>query len=247
MTNKEENYLYMLLDSIKYISDIFTIAISEDKVILGAITPNECKIQKFFSMATVYDSILDVNNKIQFSLREAIEFAKKSERKKWNPIVSLSDDEWKAIYFMENAVFRIETAWDLLAQLYNIYQGYETDNKKIQAKKFFYDCQKREKSLEFAKRVYNYMLLSDNVDVEPWEGNYIYVKDYRNKMSHRNSPSVNSFSNYDTTIRRPTLYILKRVVEDYHKFSAFIQELVNKIISEYDSMEVIFNKGDNNV
>lgn len=90
------------------------------------------------------------------------------------------------------------------------------------------------------------MILEDNCDVEPWEGNYEYVKNYRDKMSHRNSPSLTSFSKYDTAIREPTLYVLKRVVEDYLFVSTYIQELVNEIIPKYKSLEAIFKKGDNN-
>lgn len=246
MTNKEAEYFIKILDSIKYTPNIFTIAVSEEKVIIGVLTPDKPPIQKFFSIATVYNSIVDVNDKIQFSLRESIRLTEELEQKDWRPIESLSENEWKAVYFLENAIFRTETLWDLLAQLFNIYKDYGKDSTIIHAKQFFQNCQQGKKSPEFAKKIYDYMILSDNCEVEPWEGNYAFVKDYRDKMTHRNAPSVTSFSNYDTSLRHPTLYILKRVIEDYAIATVYIQELVDEIIPEYSSLESIFKNGDNN-
>lgn len=246
MTDKEAEYFIKILDSIKYTPNIFTITVSEEKVIIGALTPDEPPIQKFFSIATVYNSIVDVNDKIQFSLRESIKLPEELEQKDWNPIKDTNEKEWRSIYYMENAIFRIEILWNLLAQLFNLAKEIGKDNTKIHTKQFFHDCQQGKKASEFAKKIYNYMILEDNCDVEPWEGNYEYVKNYRDKMSHRNSPSLTSFSNYDTAIREPTLYVLKRVVEDYLFVSAYIQELVDEIIPKYKSLEAIFKKGDNN-
>ena len=67
MTDKEAEYFIKILDSIKYTPNIFTI-VSEENVIIGALTPDEPPIQKFFSIATVYNSIVDVNDKIQFCI-----------------------------------------------------------------------------------------------------------------------------------------------------------------------------------
>ena len=69
---------------------------------------------------------------------------------------------------------------------------------------------------------------------EFWKGNHEYVSEYRNKMTHRNSPNVTTMSNYDLELRMPMRYVLKRVIEDYVKASKFIKQVLNEIVSEYD-------------
>ena len=63
-------------------------------------------------------------------------------------------------------------------------------------------------------------------------GNHKYVEDFRNKMTHRNSPNIATFSNYDFELRMPMRYVLKRVIEDYIKASEFINAMLEKILAD---------------
>ena len=77
-------------------------------------------------------------------------------------------------------------------------------------------------------------LYSEN---EFWLGNHGYVTEYRNKMTHRNSPNVPTISNYAFELRMPMRYVLKRVIEDYTKVSEFIKLLLDEIIDDYRDQE----------
>ena len=47
--------------------------------------------------------------------------------------------------------------------------------------------------------------------IELLEGNYAYVKEFRDKMTHRASPNISSSSSYAMELRLPMIYVLKRV------------------------------------
>ena len=71
----------------------------------------------------------------------------------------------------------------------------------------------------FAETICKYFDEVDDIkeDTEFWYGNYTFIKDYRNKMTHRNSPSITTFSNLDFDFRAPTMFVLKRAAEVYIK------------------------------
>lgn len=77
-------------------------------------------------------------------------------------------------------------------------------------------------------------------DMEFWFGNYQYIKDYRNKMTHRNSPSITTISNFDFDFRPPTMFVLKRATEVYLKVYEFIKDLLDEIM-EYFAANNIFD------
>lgn len=137
-----------------------------------------------------------------------------------------------AIYYTENAIFRISVLWDLLAQLFNLKEGLGKPFEKVYATQLFHDTQQGKHPHPFAVKVYSYMQQQDNSDVEPWEGNYTYVKEFRDKMTHRSSPNISSFSNFAQELRMPMMYVLKRVIEDYKQASEFISEIIKEILSE---------------
>ena len=62
-----------------------------------------------------------MRNKIGYSLEKAIEYAYSDEvMENYNMLHTSGNNEWLAYYFIENAMFRVETMWDVLAHIYNI-------------------------------------------------------------------------------------------------------------------------------
>lgn len=236
MKKDEATYLYNMIDGVKYDPDVFTVWCGDgDKIVFGVLSHDSSDTQNLFNYATIYRTILDVDQKIKFSLREAIKWADNEDFDHWNPINLPSNNESKSIYFTENAVFRIALLWDMLAQLYNIKAQIGMSFERVYATQIFHNAQQGRRADPFAERVYCYMTQSDNADIEPWGGNYNYVKDFRDKMTHRNSPSISTMSDLAVELRMPMLYVLKRVVEDYSQVSAFIGELISEILKDYTS------------
>lgn len=237
MKTEESSYFSNIINSIQYDSNAFTIWYSGDKVMLGALVKNTPEVQTFFNYATIYNTIIDTDAKIKLSLQEAINAADNPSFDDWKPLESPSADEYRAIYFTENAIFRTAVLWDLLAQIFNIKAGIGKPFDKVYATQIFHDAQQGKRGNPFAKKVYTYMTQKDNSDVEPWEGNYAYVKDFRDKMTHRASPNISSFSEFSSELRMPAIYILKRVIEDYKQVSDFIQEFLKDILIEYKQLD----------
>lgn len=70
---------------------------------------------------------------------------------------------------------------------------------------------------------YNYINEDNNTYIDgKWKGNHKFINNHRNKMTHRNSPSITSMSDVDFNFENPTNYILKRLIEDYTVVSEFI-------------------------
>lgn len=225
------------IDSIQYPQNLFTIWYSEDKILMGAFLHSNSKIQKFINCGTIYNNILDLDSKIKFSLKMAIKLAEDVDFEKWNPFQSPSDDEHISVYYIENAVFRISALWDLLAQLFNVYAELGVDLDKIYATQLFHNAQQGKHANSFAKKVYSYMDQSDDLNAEPWKGNYKYVKEMRDKLIHKISPNISSLSSFKPELRMPALYILKRVVEDYKQVFEFIHEIVDEILADYKILD----------
>ncbi len=249
MKNEEVNYFKSIINSITYGNNVFTVWYSDEKVLMGAILKDEPLIQRFFNYATIYNTIKDVDTKIKFSLNKTIHLADDLDFETWQPLQSPSEEEFQATYYMENAVFRIESLWDLLAQLFNLKENINKPFDKIYAEQLFHDAQQGKKAKAFAKKVYAYMQQQDDLNVEPWEGNYDYVKNFRNKMTHRISPNITSFSSYGMELRMPVILTLKRVIEDYNQVSQFIHEILDDILKDYEFLNNVklYAEEENNV
>ena len=236
MKSEEAKYFLNIINEIQYEENAFTVWYGEDKIVLGAILFDSPEAQKFFSFATIYHTILDVDKKIKYSFKESIRWTDEITFEKWNPLYLPSANEQKALYYVENAVFRTEVLWDLLAQMFNIKENLGKPIEKVYAAQLFHDAQQGKRPNQFAKKVYNYMQQADNCDIEPWEGNYSYVREIRDKLTHRNSPSVSTMSNFDMSLRMPTVYVLKRVIEEYKQVSDFIKEYVTEVLKDYEEL-----------
>lgn len=229
MENEEVKKIKDLLCAIHYAPKLFTIGFDEEKYVFGAILKDEPGFQKLFSFNTLYESIIDIDRKIKHSILMGLQCAEIPDGDAWNPFEKPSDSEWEALYYTENALYRVSVLWDLLAQLYNIQEDLGISNEKIYAEQLFHNAQQGKKPNLFAIKVYAYMKEKDDVSSEPWKGNYAYLKEYRDKMTHRYSPSISTISDYAIDLRLPAIYILYRVAGDYKQVSMFIQELLDVI------------------
>lgn len=235
----EEQQLLRLVDSIQYDPTLFHQSIGDNKYVMGCLThspsPND-----FFVYKTIYDSILDLDKKIKKSFNSALKWEYASNINEFNMIGTPTKEESEAIYYTENAIFRTSVLWDLLAQLYNIKYHKNKDPEKVYYSTLFHNDTQGKRPNSFAVQVYTYINEQDpkEVSVNPdgtWKGNHSYINEYRNQMTHRNSPNVATISNYAFELRMPMRYVLKRAIEDYTQVSAFISQLLETITTELDN------------
>ena len=235
MRDEDVKKIKEYLDSVKYQAKLFTIGFDKEKYIFGAVLKDQPEFQKLFSYNTIYESIVDIDKKVKYSITMATKFVETFVDDEWNPFDEPSKDEWKAIYYTENAFYRVSMLWDLLAQLFNIKENLGISNDKIYAEQLFHNAQQGKNHNSFAKKVYDYMKENDDYSTDSLKGNYAFQKEYRDKMSHRYSPGISTISNYAIDIRMPAIYSLYRITADYKQVSMFIQELIGSIIDTVDN------------
>lgn len=233
---KSLEWLKKQVAKVEFDENLLRLYVSEDKYILGAHLKNNSG-PNYFSISTIYDSIVRINMYIRLSFDYAAECKPTEslqEHIEHNMMGNPPANELKAIYYIENMIFRIETMWDLLAQLCN--EFWQTGKKitGIHSEKYF-----RKQKTPFAKNVCEYFDEADDIkeDTEFWCGNFNFIRDYRNKMTHRNSPSITALSNFDFDFCPPTMFVLKRAAEVYIKVAEFIHILLREI-------ETYFSDGD---
>ena len=235
--HQEEQQLRKLYNDIQYDPDLFKIYVSTDKYIMGFMSPNP-EDDSFFMYKTLYDTIVDLDGKIKKSFDSALRWEYISNIECFSMIAPPSAEEAEAIYYTENAVFRISALWDLLAQLYNVKYKNNRNSDKIYYHTLFHNDAQGKHPNPLAQKIYAYITEGEEKDRiyekdEFWKGNHEYFSTYRNKMTHRNSPNVATLSNYDIELRMPMRYVLKRVIEDYVRASEFVKQLLDEILSEF--------------
>ena len=82
------------------------------------------------------------------------------------------------------------------------------------------------------------MTQEDSSETEPWEGNHGYVREFRDKMIHRSTPTLSSISNFSFELRMPVAYTLKRTIEDYIQVSYFLHEIITNILQDYEMLNI---------
>lgn len=222
------------VEGVSYNEDIFHISFGEGKYIFGYISPENEKELDMFAIKTIYYSIIDLDSKIKFSFNHIVDYNPSENISDHNSFSKPDEREDEAIYYVENIVFRTSILWDMLAQLCNIYWKTNIPIYDINYKNFFNNASQGKKAKNFAKEVLDYLNENDIVkgNLETWEGNHGYVKEYRNQMTHRNSPNVSTLSNVGMVTRPPIIYVVKRIVEDYLVVSFFIQSVISEVIQE---------------
>lgn len=239
--HEEEKQLRDLCEAIQYDPNLFKVYVGEDKYIIGYMSPDSDynPDKSFFMYKTLYDTIVDLDRKIKKSFDLALHLEYSSDIDHFSMVGPPSAKEEEAIYYTENAVFRASVLWDLLAQLYNVkYKNNRNPDKVYYSRLFHNDAQGKHPN-PLAQMIYAYITEVEDKDRvyekdEFWTGNHEYVKAYRDKMTHRNSPNVATISNYAVELRMPMRYVLKRVIEDYAKASEFIKLMLEEIISGFD-------------
>ena len=226
---KSLDWLKKQVEKVEFDEKLLRLYVSEDKYILGAHLKNNSG-PNYFSISTIYDSIVRTNMYIRLSFDYAAECKPTENLLEHDAIGKPPANELIAIYYIENMIFRIETLWDLLAQLCNEFWQTGKEAEKIYFERYF-----RGQKNEFAETVCKYFDETDDLkeDTEFWYGNYKFVKEYRNKMTHRNSPSITTLSNFDFDLRPPTMFVLKRAAEVYIKVAEFINMLLKEIKTHF--------------
>jgi len=224
------------VESVSFNELLFRVNYGENKYVFGAMYMVEEDEIDIFAISSIYDTIIDLNTKIKYSFEMAAMYNPSENLMDHKMFEKPSGNEMKALYYIENMIFRTSTFWDMLAQLCNVFWKVRKPVNKIYTESFFHDCSQGKNKKIFSKDVYNYFKEADEVkgDMGRWKGNFEYIKEYRNKMTHRNSPNVSTLSNFDMNLRPPTIFVLKRVAEDYLKATEFIKIILEEIFTELE-------------
>lgn len=243
-SEKEYEYLISKIKGITYSENRFRLNIGKDRYLFGTVTPvgvAETPISKMVNYRTLYQTILDLDLKIKFSLYKGIRYAYTKDVQDDFSIFQINSDAEKlSYYYIENALCRISTVWDILAQLYCLFYKVNIPKDQIHYKTIFktnpiYKKKKLDTSKfkNEAKRIRQYINEEDNTEIDgEWKGNHRYVNKCRNQMIHRNSIQISVISDYDLYFKSPPQFMLKRIIEDYSKVSEFIGEILNKMEQE---------------
>lgn len=222
------------VDNIVFDEALFRVNYGENKYIFGALYTVEEDEVDIFAISSIYDTIIDLNTKIKYSFNAVVKCNPSENLMEHKMFEKPSENEMKALYYIEHMIFRTSTLWDMLAQLCNVFWKINRPIDKIYTGAFFHDYSQGKNKKSFAKDVYNYFSEEDEIksDTERWKGNFEYIKKYRNKMTHRNSPNITILSNFGMQLRPPAIFILKRVTEDYLKAIEFIMRILDDIFIE---------------
>lgn len=230
---KSVEWLKTKVDATSLNEKIFQIFWGEDRYVVGALVKNNGTSPDIFSLSTIYDSIYDIHKKVRFSFYSACACDLSESLKDYRMFGPVQKNEKIAEYFIENMAFRVGTLWDLLAQLYNEFWQVKVPIDKVFYTTFFHNTAQGKRGRPVAKAIYAYLVEEDEVgeDTELWKGNHTYAKEYRDQMTHRNTPTISSISSFNMSIRPPAIFSLKRITEDYLQVIAFITDAVTEISS----------------
>lgn len=246
---KEVKYLRDKCSEVSYNTERFKLFIGEDRYLFGSISPKgeSSPFDKLMQYKTIYDTLTDLDWKIKLSFENGIEYAySDSLQKKFHITGTTCEEERLAYYYIENALFRTSTLWDILAQLFCLFYNIKISKKDIYYTKLFnpkskgyykkysiYKIQKFKEFEEYVEDISNYLKQEDNTELEgECQGNHRYTNKWRNKMIHRNSPNVTTISDYDFNLKSHPICMLKRIIDDYAVVSKYIDNILNIIETE---------------
>lgn len=236
MAGQYKEYLKRLVDSIVCQPDAFMIRCGDGKYIFS-VGSDDRDTSDYFAISAIYDTICSIDASIKYAFSEVLLYEQLETFENHDPLLKPDGEEKRALYHTENIVFRISILWDLLAQLCNIiyHTGYEVD--KLYYHSYFKKFSQGEQAFEIAKEVYKYFEENDDSDTgcNRWAGNHAFLKKYRNKLTHRVSPNISTMSSFGNEIRQPVIYILYRVIEDYHMASSFLCAVINQYLKEHEN------------
>lgn len=235
--DKEMLYFQNKLSNVVYSSKRFKVMIGEDKFLFGSISGKDDKspFGKLMQYKTIYDTLRDLDWKIKLSFNEAIKYAySDSVINEFSLIRTDTEEEKFAYYYIENALFRTSSLWDMLAQVYRLFYDIDIPKDKVYYKQIFNPSKHySDKFKTNATEIYEYIEQNDDTDCEgEWKGNHAFVNALRNKMTHRNSPNVAAMSDFDMNFKHHPAFQLKRIIEDYVAVSQYIKKILDEIEKE---------------
>lgn len=217
------------LDSIQYNEDRFKMWTEDGRTITVRAKDPKGTISM---MRSVYKSVLELDWKIKVSLSIAAAHVLKDDENvnSWLPVAY---SQKAASYYIENALFRLTSLWDMLAQGYRaLYDVKKNSNgasiyiNRVYYKKFFDPKETPHTDFEDeANRIFDY--ISNNC-------NHRTSNELRNQMTHRFAPNVLYISNYTVNVPYPMSFQITTILEDYIKVGKYLSELfdnADKIIA----------------
>ena len=182
---------------------------------------------------SIYTTITDLRYKIRYSIKKAIEYSYKEDIIEGYNCAS-SCEYILAYYYVENAIFRIWVLWDILAHLCNLRYNLNVEIKDIHHGRIFSSQESTLKKYwknDPPKTIQNIIEYLKEEDILPgkFKGSYKYIREVRNKMTHRLSIGVTSLSSYELSFGEPLHYILRHLCECYFNLIGFIIDICNEI------------------
>lgn len=235
--NTEKEYFNGILSQVTYNPDRFKLLIGEDRYLFGVVSAedNETPFSRLMQYKTLYDTLIDLDWKIKLSFEKAIQYAySESVQNNYSVFKTETVEEQQAFYYIENALFRTTSLWDLLAQFYRLFYKIDVPKERVYYRKFFNpDLSFSNKFKMEATEINAYFEEIDDTNCGgEWKGNHSFVNDIRNKMTHRNSPNVAVMSDYDTNLKQHPVFLIKRILEDYVTAAKYIKEILDEIEKE---------------
>ena len=235
-----KEYLLGLYKDITYDPKWLRVENGNGKYMMSTIAPDgeENVFSRITHYRVIYETILDLDFKVKLSFKNAIESGASVKLEEFNPFHAKSMDEELADYYLENAIFRLSSLWDMLAQLYRLYYRLKIQPYKVNYGRLFTNEKNVTLFGKEGEQIKDYLEQiespEDNLgdDYIMWKGNHKFMQDFRNQMTHRNSPNLTSISDFGISLRNPPLYTAKRLVEDYVMVSKFIADIIKKIDKE---------------
>lgn len=236
-TNAEREYFNSKLSQVIYNPDRFKLMIGEDRFLFGVVSAGdkEAPFSRLMQYKTLYDTLIDLDWKIKLSFEKAIEYAySELVQNNYSIFKTETEEEQRAFYYIENALFRTSSLWDLLAQFYRLFYKIDVPKERVYYNKFFNpDLDFSDQFKTKATEINSYFEEKDNTDCDgEWKGNHSFVNSIRNKMTHRNSPNVAVMSDYDTNLKYHPVFLIKRILEDYITVTKYINEILDEIEKE---------------
>lgn len=212
------------LNSVNYEDDMFKLWVEDGRRVM-VMTPkgSDSPAGKATAFRAIYETVLDLNWKISVSLRIAAEYVLK-QKQEFNPFSPMDDIQKGAVYYIENALFRTTSLWDMLAQgyreLYGITKNFKNnkiDIDHVNYKKFFDPKKTPHPGFEEkAQEIYKYV--TD-------ENRHGIVNELRNNMTHKFSPNISVMSDYVVNLAYPLDVQVEAILEDYIAVSTYLKEL----------------------
>lgn len=235
ISEKEEEQVIDLIKQYSINVSNLHINICNDRFIGGIFGNNiNGEIKDYFKYNHFIESINDIADKTKLSINMCLEYYKKVNYLKYNPISNIiNEEEYFAYYYMENALFREIVLWEALAQVYNIYFKLNLDITKVNYK---YVIKKLENNSKIDFENLN-KYIEEPKNLESLDtGVHKYVDDLRNQMTHRYSIAITSLSeNYNLRAMPDTLY---RIAKDYNMVMSKLCEIINIIVEDTNSSNI---------